>query len=478
MHRNAGPATVVKRAAGSYASKVQHTDRHSPSGRRATIVLRSRAFAIALLAFLAPLSVAAGLAQKAETEAAVQVSKSEVRETKSGWQLFVNGEPFYVQGAGLGSGSMSALAEHGANSLRTWRTKGKWRSGKEVLDEALELGLKVTMGLEVRTERGGFDYDDEAAVAAQLQRLRAEVVELKDHPALIIWGIGNELNHHATNPKVWNAVNAISEMIHEVDPNHLTTTSLAGLDAKLVREIQERAPDLDILSTQMYAAIETLPERIASSGWDGPLLVTEWGATGYWEVGKTPWGAPLENDSTTKADFYLSRYRKSIESQRKQVIGSYAFLWGQKQERTPTWFGMFTAEGRETEAIDAMHRIWTGEWPSNRSPRVKDLRLNKKKARAGVKLRVGKKYKAHFDVDDSDGDQLTYRWVVMRESTSKATGGDPEPIPEVIDGLIVSQSRGRITLRAPKEKGAYRLFAYCDDTEGHTAHANVPFLVE
>ncbi len=43
-------------------------------------------------------------------------------------------------------------------------------------------------------------------------------MEYKDHPALMIWSIGNELNHGATNPKVWDAVNEISEMIHEIDP--------------------------------------------------------------------------------------------------------------------------------------------------------------------------------------------------------------------------------------------------------------------
>ena len=157
------------------------------------------------------------------------ISKSEIRMTDEGYQLFVNDEPFYIKGAGLEYGSIPALAAHGANSMRTWRTDNGQRSGKEVLDEAHANGLKVTMGIDVGRERLGFDYDDEAAVVAQLERIRAEVMDLKDHPALIIWGIGNELNHHSENPKVWDAVNEISEMIHEIDPNHLTTTSLAGM---------------------------------------------------------------------------------------------------------------------------------------------------------------------------------------------------------------------------------------------------------
>lgn len=407
-----------------------------------------------------------------------EVTRSEIRRTDEGWQLFLDGEPFYVKGAALEFGDIASLAAHGANSFRTWRTDNGQRSGREVLDEAHRHGLKVTMGIDVGRERQGFDYDDEDAVAAQLADIRRQVVELKDHPALIIWGIGNELNHHAENPKVWDAVNEISRMIHEVDPHHLTMTPLSNMSPELVAEVAKRAPDLDLLCIQMYAEIEILPRRIAESGWEGPLMVTEWGATGYWEVGKTAWGAPLENNSTVKADAYGRRYRGSIESQRDQVIGSYVFLWGQKQERTPTWFGMFTADGRETEAVQVMHEIWNGAWPANRAPRVASLTLDGKRAAGSVRLRAGKSYRAAFDVTDPEGDALVYRWEVMRESDSKETGGDTERTPEALSGLVVKGRRGGATLIAPAEPGAYRLFAYVDDEGGCCAHANVPFWVE
>ena len=263
-----------------------------------------RTWPILLVVLAAPALFALPLESGASGGA--ETSKCEVREAQGKWQLFVDGKPFRVQGAGLEFGNMDALAAHGANAMRTWRTNNGRRTGKQVLDDAHERGLKVMMGIEVGRERKGFDYNDEAAVARQLKRIRREVKQLKDHPALIIWGIGNELNHHATNPKVWDAVNDISEMIHELDPHHLTTTSISGMSPDVVRQIKERAPDIDILSVQMYAEIEILPQHIANSGWDGPILVTEWGATGYWEVGKTSWGAPLENDSSTKHFFWFS----------------------------------------------------------------------------------------------------------------------------------------------------------------------------
>ena len=414
---------------------------------------------------------------KKSTNDAEAISVAKVVETTSGYQLQVDGEPFYIKGAGLEFGSIPKLAAHGANSMRTWRTDNGQRSGKEVLDEAHKYGLKVTMGIEVGRGRLGFDYDDEAAVKAQLERIRQEVLELKDHPALIIWGIGNELNHHAKNPKVWDAVNEISKMIHEIDPNHLTTTSLAGMNAEDVAKVVERATDIDILSVQLYAEVEILPELIQKSGYTGPMLVTEWGATGYWEVGETEWEAPVENTSSVKADFYRSRFRQAIESQSKQVMGSYVFLWGQKQERTPTWFGMFMADGNETESVDAMHYLWNGEWPANRTPRLNSFKLEGQEPYDNIKLKAGGTYNAVADITDPDGDAITYRWEIMKESTTSATGGDAEVVPESIPDLIPAGAGASTNFTAPEEEGAYRLFIYAEDGNDHTAHANIPFYV-
>ena len=180
-----------------------------------------------------------------------QPAKVSIKHTDGKYQLFVNQEPFYIKGAGLEFGEIASLAKHKGNSFRTWRTDNGKQSGKEVLDTAHKNGLMVTMGIEVARERHGFDYNDEAAVKEQFERIKKEVLELKDHPALLIWAIGNELNLRATNPKVWDAVNDISKMIHEIDPNHLTTTTIAGISKKEINNIKERCPDIDVLSIQL-----------------------------------------------------------------------------------------------------------------------------------------------------------------------------------------------------------------------------------
>jgi len=416
-----------------------------------------------------------GCTAKKNTPLNSDITKAEIRLTQEGYRIFLDGEPFYVKGAGVGTGtSAKDLAGHGANAARTWSTQ----NGQMILDQAHEQGLKVMMGIWVGLERHGFDYDDEAAVKKQREDIQKKVEKLKDHPALLCWGIGNELNHEATNLKVWNAVNDISKMIHKIDPYHLTSTTLAGMSKELADEIGERASDLDFLSIQLYATIDGLGDIIRSSGYTGPLLVTEWGATGYWEVPETAWGAPIENHSSKKADLYLNRYQNAITAQAQQVMGSFVFLWGHKQERTPTWFGMHLPDSTETESVDMMHYAWMGKWPANRTPRLIGFTLEDKVATDNIKLRVGDTYSAQVDCTDPDDDALTYRWEIMIESTSNKTGGDAEYIPPVVKGLFPENAGSKTSFTAPSQIGAYRLFVYVYDGNNHAAHANIPFWVE
>lgn len=401
-------------------------------------------------------------------------AKVKIRKMDGAYKLFVNREPFYIKGAGLGGGSQEKLAAHGGNSFRTWRSG----NGSQVLDRALKNHLFVAMGLDLATERHGFNYDDPAAVARQFEAMKAQVLKYKDHPALLCWIIGNELNLNGHNPSVWNAVNDLSKWIHQVDPNHPTVTALAGIPKDVVKEIKTRAPDLDMLAFQMYGDIVNLPRHLKEADWSGPYIVTEWGATGHWEVQKTPWGAPIENDSSIKADAYLSRYQKAIAADAKQCLGSYVFLWGQKQERTPTWYGMFLASGEETETVDVLHYLWNGKWPANRSPRIQATLLDGKAATQDIHVKSGATCIAKVTATDSDHDTLTYRWEIMQESTDLGTGGDYESTPKTLTGLIRDPKQSEIELNTPSEPGAYRLFVYVFDGKGHAAHANIPFYVD
>lgn len=402
----------------------------------------------------------------------------EIIESDGKYRLLRGGKPYVVKGAGIDHIDLETFAAHGGNSFRTWAVDDGAEPPRQLLDRAHALGLTVSLGLEFAAERHGFDYDDAAAVAKQKEETRARVMAHKDHPALLSWIIGNELNNHYTNPRVFDAVNDVSIMIHEIDPYHPTTTALANADKAVIKEVNKRAGDLDFISFQVYGALFGLHNDLKKAKFKRPYFVTEWGAVGHWEVWNTRWGAPVENSSSEKAANYAKGYVEAIEPYRDQGIGNYVFLWGQKQERTPTWYGMFTDDGSSTEAVDVMHFIWNNQWPANRAPRVSPISLNGKVAFDNVTLWHGKDYTAKIAVMDYENDPISYRWEVRHESSATEVGGDQEEIPELVEGLIADPGQQEITLTAPQESGAYRLFVYASDGNNHTGHANIPFYVK
>ena len=167
--------------------------------------------------------------------------KVEIRQDENGFQLYRGGEPYYINGVG-GQIYLDKAIEYGANSIRTWGAA----DAIKVLDEAHEKGLSVLFGLWVGQERQGFDYDDGKAVKAQFENFKAIVQKYKDHPAVLLWGIGNENDLMYSDHKVWDAINDIAKMVHEEDPNHPTMTVTAGLDVAEVQLIKEKAPHIDI----------------------------------------------------------------------------------------------------------------------------------------------------------------------------------------------------------------------------------------
>lgn len=399
-----------------------------------------------------------------------QVIKVEVVQNESGWQLLRDGKPYYVNGGG-GKTELKALKEIGGNSFRTWSAD----DGIAILDQAEKMGLTVMMGLWVQHERHGFDYNNEEAVKKQLERFRKIVLKLKDHPALLLWGIGNEVDLNYKNTKVWYAINDIAKMVHELDPNHPTTTVTAGLDKKEVELILERAPEIDIYSVNTYGGLASVTRDIKLFGWKGPYLITEWGPNGHWEVAKTAWGVPIEQTSSEKAESYFKRYKESIALDKEYCLGSYVFLWGHKQETTSTWYGLFSKDGESSGAVDKLNILWKGNWGKNVAPIIDSAILNDQKLGKDIYLKSTAVNNAQVYVKDANNDKLQIKWKIINESTNTKEGGDVEAEPTAETGLIISSRKNKVRFRTPKKEGAYRLFVFIYDGNKHYAYANIPF---
>lgn len=402
-----------------------------------------------------------------------QVSKVEVTTNAIGnFELLKNGIPYYIKGAGA-KDNFDLLVKSGANSIRVWST-----NNKAFLDSAHHYGLTVTLGLHVRPERSGMDYNDEYAVKGQIEYLKNEVLKYKDHPALLVWGIGNEVDLKYSNFKVWKTIEILAKFIKEVDPNHPTMTVIAGVDPSKAFHIKKYCPSVDILGLNVYGSIENAGANLRKFNWDKPYIVSEWGVNGPFEAKKTSWKAKIEPPNGVKADQRKRRYLELIEKDKERCLGSYCFLWGQKQESTATWHGMFLSNGKPTEAVDVMQYCWTGEWPQSRAPSIKNISLENIGWRKDHIFSPSTQVTLSIEYIKYNNKKVIVEYVLFPEAFSDKIGGDIQISPDPIEFEIVKKSDTDLTFIIPKKKGAYRLFAYVKNEKGQSSVANIPFLVE
>ena len=402
-----------------------------------------------------------------------QVSKVEVSTNNQGnFELLKNGIPYYIKGAGA-KDHFDLLVNSGANSIRIWST-----NNSSLLDSAHQHGLTVTLGLHVRPERSGMDYNNEYAVKGQIEKLKNEVLKYKDHPALLVWGIGNEVDLKYSNFKVWETIEILAKFIKEVDPNHPTMTVIAGVDPSKAYYIKKYCPSVDILGLNVYGSIENAGANLRKFNWDKPYIVTEWGVNGPFEAKTTSWKAKVEPPNGFKADQRLRRYQELIVKDKERCLGSYCFLWGQKQESTATWHGMFLKNGNPTEAVDVMHYCWKGEWPNSRAPSIRDISLENIGWRKDHIIEPSRQATVKIEYFKYNNKKVNIEYVLYPEAFSNKIGGDIQKSPDPIPFEIVRQTENELIFISPKKKGAYRLFAFVKNDKGQSSVANIPFLIQ
>jgi beta-galactosidase/beta-glucuronidase len=403
-----------------------------------------------------------------------------IEKKGEGFVLLQNGKPYFIKGARtIGTQYLELVAGIGGNSIRIG---GREKDVEQILSEANRLGLTVLFGLPMASERNGFDYNNQAAVQAQLDTARSMVRKYKTYPAIMMWAIGNEMDYLPGdadfNLKLWDAVNEVARMIHQEDPAHPAITVVGTGGKSKMENMVKMLPDVDALGINTYADIGDVPGWVRQYKLNKPYIITEWGPTGDWQVKKNKWRLPIEETTTEKARVYQTRH-EGVIAKDPYCLGGYSFLWTQgRQERTHTWYNLFYDNGEHTEAVDVLQHMWSGKWPQNRAPQIEALYLDNKPLGADILLEQGKNYQARVQATDPNNDALSYEWEIYPENTRFGYAGQGEKRPQPVNHLIQNRQEASITFTAPATSADYRLFVYVRDKGNKIAVANIPFHVE
>jgi len=406
----------------------------------------------------------------------------EVRYEEGRAQLFRKGEPYTIVGAG-GTQHLDKVAAYGGNSIRTWSL----HDAERLLDEAHELGLTVTLGIEIGRPHWGndFSYWKFWEVNRKIEELRPIIEKFKDHPALLMWGVGNEVDRYEGGKRtfIFYTINKVAKMVKEVDPNHPTMTAVSfNSSRRITRLIRNVMSHIDILGINAFKSdIKIHDEKFEKKGWGKAYILSEWGPKGHWSISQSEWGAPIEPKNSEKRDL-IEKNWNIITNDSGFFLGSYAFYWGFKHEATHTWFSLFSEDGYETASVNFLKYAWSGEKVKNLAPNVENLFIKTPQGLVNdnVYLENYREYTAIAYTNDPEGDSLNYRWEIRAEENyfmDEIVNTDVKMTYYNMEYLIQKEEGNQLQFTSPKDEGPYRIFIFAFDGHGNVASYNIPFYV-
>jgi beta-galactosidase/beta-glucuronidase len=314
------------------------------------------------------------------TPPAERVGPTEVTITRdaNGFIYRVNGQPESVRGMGYNPQMTSlslpdrravlerdfaAMHSVGVNTVFGWDPA---EFDGLLLDVANEYGLGVAVPYDIDFTA---DLTDPSARATARAEMISLVERYRQHPALRMWAVGNEVLQR-TVPPIWCSPESfddasvararslaqfiveLTDSVHELDPHHPviyreSEESYTSWLTEAWAESPSARPWL-IYGVNAYTArlgeiIDSLPGR----GIDGPVLVSEF----------APWEGERGARSSGLRDLW-----GQIQARERRVIGAAVYVWyADGPETVDQRYGLVDAAGRSVDnAVETIAQLYGG----------------------------------------------------------------------------------------------------------------------
>ena len=392
-------------------------------------------------------------------------AQTTVEERDGKWTFMIDGEVFDVKGATFGYGNDVAnydkyckeLKFLGVNSIRTWGTD---KNTIKLLDAAHANGIKVMLGIWMRHGRPGseaddrFDYLTDSIGKEAMYESALEIVKTyKDHPALLTWGVGNEVYlNMATNEEKLAYSRLLEQICSDIkllDPNHPITSVEAwtfGVDWWM-----KYVPSIDIYGINTYRqGADILPQELAEKGVKKPYIITEFGVRGEWEMKEDKNGVKVEPNDEEKYQAIVKGYNEWIKP-KPNCLGVYVFHYSNGNEHLASWFATHF-NGMTRPQYWAIREAYTGNKPENNVPVISTFQLIEKPSKSGSWIPVT------LNATDIENEALNVRFFYNQRTGSRKRR----------DQLVALEHRGNLTdgfeIKMPQENGGIKVYAMVNDT--------------
>ena len=406
-------------------------------------------------------------------------SQTTVEKDSLGWSLLVDGQLFDIKGVTFGYDKdidkydtyFKDLKYLGVNTIRTWATGD---NTPQLLDAAHKQGVKVMLGIWMRHGRPGMEDDDSFNYLEDTEGMEAmytnaiETVEkYKTHPAILTWGIGNEVYLNIATDEEKLAYSKLLERIcskmKTLDPNHPIISVEAwtfGLEWW-----EKYVPSLDIYGLNSYGAgANYLAAELKKRNIDKPYIVTEFGVTGEWDIKNKKNGIVLEPSDREKYDAIALGYKDWIAN-KPSCLGVFVFHFSSGNDFIAPW--LFTHVNKYYRPqYWAIREAFTGDKPINSVPIIDVFELpdleSKSKTWIPVKLKIS----------DAENEALDISFYYNQRTGSRKRR----------DQINKLNYRGNLNqgfeIEMPVEHGAIKIYVYAKDTYNNLGIASSSIVVK
>ena len=402
-------------------------------------------------------------------------SEVKIAGKKENWVLFVDDKPFYIKGVGCGLANgkdgedyLKLAKELGANCVRTWGTD---QGNKEYLDRAWKYGLMVDAGIWLNwadAEEGVTYIGENQYKKDKLNEALNYVREFKDHPAILMWNVGNEAIFFTKEEKEKIALSRFLEEligeIHKIDPKHpVVYTSAAHLSfSYLIKYV----PSLDIIGANTYAGVRAIHSRWDYLGFNKPYLITEFGPYLPNDSRRDINGKAVEIGDYQKASIY-KYYASQLQSFKGCNLGGFVFHLGETTQESMTWWNLNHGELKKQSYL-AIYEIYTGKPAPFSAPRIGRLMLSKAK-----NLQPNEIIDVEVEMRDINKEDYVYEYQL-----STALEGILKYYVNDYVNIEVIGSGSKVKIKVPQKRGIYRLYCFVKDKNGNISSLNKSISID
>ena len=392
-------------------------------------------------------------------------SQVKVIQTDGTWSFMLNNQPFEAKGVTFGydhdvanyDAYFEELTFLGVNSIRLWATNENTRS---LLDAAHRHNIKVMVGIWMRHGRPGmedddsFDYLNDAQGKEDMYNNALEVVaQFKEHPAVLTWGVGNEVYLNTATDEEKEAYSKLLEKVCSAikasDPMHPITSVEAWTFG--LPWWEKHVPSLDIYGINCYGpGADVLPVELKKMNITKPYVITEYGVTGEWDSQTDANGVIIEPSDERKYLEIATGYKDWIQP-KPTCLGVYFFHYANGTDHLAPWL-LTHVNGLKRPQFWAIRNAFTGEEPVNHPPAIENFEVPNGPFESGSWIEV------NLETKDKEEDDLEISFSYNQRTGSRKRRDQILP-------LAHRSSGDGIEIYLPKEDGPIKVYAMVSDAE-------------